>query len=228
MHIVVVDPEPVQAKLLGFILQEAGHTVTLVPTGTQALATVPAHETAAVLLDAELPDMTGTDLCKELRARRYSGPMIFVSHRSHRNDKISAFDHGADDYVVEPYDPQELLARVDAVVRRCRHADFHPLGTVLKVGEVELSIGELTVRTDLGREITLTPTEMRILECLMRNSPITISRDTLIERTWGYDFAVEGNRVDVYIMRLRKKLEVDPARPQLLQTVRGIGYVFRG
>ena len=228
MHIVVVDPEPVQAKLLGFILEEAGHTVTLVPNGAQALAAVPSRETAAVLLESELPDMEGTELCKELRARRYSGPMIFVSHRGQRHDKISAFDHGADDYVVEPYDPQELLARVDAVVRRCRHADFHPLGTVLKVGAVELSIGELTVRTEHGREITLTPTEMRILECLMRNSPITISRDTLIERTWGYDFAVEGNRVDVYVMRLRKKLEVDPAQPQFLQTVRGIGYVFRG
>lgn len=227
MRIVVIDPEDMTAKLLGFVLGEAGHEVVLTSSAFEALAEVASQNTDAVLLESELPDMSGWDLCKELRARRYNGPVIFVTHRSETRDKLRAFDHGADDFIVEPFDPLELMARVEAVARRCRQADYQALGTVLKVGDVELSIGDLTLRIGDQPPVLLTPTEMRMLECLMRNAEITISRETLIVRTWGYDFVGESNRVDVYVSRLRKKIERDPAEPEYLHTVRGIGYVFR-
>jgi len=227
MRIVVIDPDQTAARLVGFILGEAGHTVVQATTAAAGLHAVFERETDAVLLEAELPDLDGWELCKELRGRRYTGPLIFVSEQGSTRAKVRAFEHGADDFIVEPYDPAELVARVGAVARRCQRADYQAMGTVLKVGDVELAIGELTVRV-AGREpVLLTPTEMRLLECLMRNSQITISRETLIERTWGYDFVGESNRVDVYISRLRKKLERDPAAPEYLHTVRGVGYVFR-
>lgn len=229
MRIVVIDPDRMTGKLLHFVLTDAGHEVVLVKTAAEGLAEIIGRETDAVLLETDLPTPgpDGYDLCKEIRARRYNGPLIFVTQRHETRDKLRAFDFGADDYIIEPFDPLELVARVHSVARRFRHADYQALGTVLKAGEAELSIGELTFRIEGRSPAVLTPTEMRMLECLMRNSNITISRDTLIERTWGYDFIGDSNRVDVYIRRIRKKVEIDPAMPEYLHTVRGLGYVFR-
>jgi DNA-binding response OmpR family regulator len=229
MRIVVIDPDRMTGKLLQFVLTDAGHEPCLARTAAEGLHEVVGRETDAVLLEADLgpTGMDGYDLCKELRARRYNGPIIFVTNRRETTDKLRAFDYGADDYIVEPFDPLELIARVHSVARRFRHADYQALGTVLKAGEAELSIGELTFRVAGRPPAILTPTEMRMLECLMRNNNITISRETLIERTWGYDFLGDSNRVDVYIRRIRKKVELDPAEPEYLHTIRGFGYVFR-
>jgi DNA-binding response OmpR family regulator len=113
------------------------------------------------------------------------------------------------------------------VLRRANQADQQPLGSVLRVDDAELSLGELTYRSAVTPPVILTPTEMRLLEVLMRNSWIVIGRETLIERVWGYDFVGDTNRVDVYIRRVRRKIEPDPQQPRYLHTVRGIGYVFR-
>ncbi len=229
MRIVIIDPDRMTGKLLHFVLTDAGHEPILARTAAEGLDAVIGRETDAVLLEADLAasDTDGYELCKELRARRYNGPVIFLTHRRETADKLRAFEFGADDYIVEPFDPLELIARLHSVTRRFRHADHQALGTVLKAGEAELSIGELTIRITGRPPALLTPTEMRMLECLMRNHNITISRETLIERTWGYDFIGDSNRVDVYIRRIRKKVECDPAQPEYLHTIRGIGYVFR-
>lgn len=225
MRVVIVDSDPMSAKFLGFVLGEAGYDVVRLTSAAESLQTVAGMD--AVLLEAELDDMDGCELCTELRARRYNGPIIFVTPRGEIQRKVRAFNCGADDYIVEPFDPLELIARVEAVSRRCRQADYQALGTLLKVGDVELAIGDLTVRVGDNPPVLLTPTEMRMLEFLMRNAELTIDRDALIERTWGYDFVGESNRVDVYVSRLRKKIERDPSEPEYLHTVRGIGYVFR-
>lgn len=227
MQIIVIDPVPTTSQLLQYVLTEAGHDVIVVQRGADALRAVEEHEPAAILLESRLPDMDGTTLCKELRARQYVGPVIFVSAENVVGAKVEAFTHGADDFIVRRYDPAELIARVAAVVRRCRPATIQAQGTVLRVGDVALSLGDLTVRVGNRPPVLLTPTEMRLLECLMRNQRLTISRETLIARTWGYDFVGESNRVDVYVSRLRKKLERNPAEPEYLHTVRGVGYVFR-
>jgi two-component system response regulator RegX3 len=228
VRIVVIDPNTMVGKLLRFVLGQAGYEqVVLARTASEAISAVVGRETDAVLMEVDLPDGDGYQLCRELRGSRYNGPIIFVSQRQDSKDRVRAFKNGADDFIVEPFDPAELVARVEAVTRRYKQIDHQALGTVLKVGDAELLISELTFRSAGRPPALLTPTEMRILECMMRNHQVTITRDTLIERTWGHEFIGESNRVDVYIRRLREKIERDPAHPEYIHTIRGVGYVFR-
>ncbi len=229
MRIVVVEPARLSGRVLEFVLADAGHEVVLIATAAAALGAVIGRETDAVLLSADLPrpGPDGYDLCKELRGRRYNGPLLFVTPSQAIDDKVRAFTVGADDYLVVPFDPRELLARVEAMVRRCRAADRQGLGTIVRVGDAELSLGDQSFRREGRVPETLTPVELRMLECLMRNQGITIGRETLIERVWGFDFLGDSNRVDVYIRRVRKKVEDNPDQPTYIHTVRGIGYVFR-
>ena len=226
-RIVVVDDDPVGVKVLRFVLTDEGYDTVTVSRGSEVFNQVIGRETDLVILDVGLPDIDGFSLCKELRARRYRGPVIFLTSRSDINSKVTGFDIGADDYIIKPYEPLELVARVHSVIRRFKSADLQSQGTIVRVEDAELSIGELTYSSDAARQALLTPTEMRILECLMRNTRIVITRDTLIQRVWGYEFIGDTNRVDVYIRRIRRKIEADPTSPRYLHTVRGIGYVFR-
>lgn len=226
-RVVIVDDDPVNAKVMRVVFEDEGYVVATVPRGSQVFSQL--HEQAAqlVILDVNLPDINGFALCKELRARRYYGPIIFLTGRGQINDKLEGFRLGADDYIVKPFEPLELVARAQSVIRRFQYGEQQSLGTLLRVDDAELSIGELSYRSSSITGAMLTPTEMRILECLMRNTRIVISRDTLIERIWGFDFIGDTNRVDVYIRRVRRKIEVDPTNPRYLHTVRGLGYVFR-
>ncbi len=227
MRIVVVNTDRVMAKLMRFVLAEAGHDAVLTRTAEEAAREIVGVMTDAVLLDFDLPDLDGCKFCQSLRERNYSGPVLFVSGRRDTQDKLRAFAHGADDYVVEPFDPQELVARIEVVSRRCRNQNTQSLETTLRAGDAELKISELAFQSAGRPQVLLTPTEMRLLECLMRNVETTVSRETLIERTWGYDFLGDSNRVEVYIARLRKKIERNPSQPEYLHTVRGLGYIFR-
>jgi two-component system, OmpR family, response regulator RegX3 len=226
-RIVIVDDDPVTAKVLRFVLEDEGYETVAVARGSLVFSEVVGRETHLVILDVNLPDIHGFDLCKELRARRYNGPIIFLTGRRDIADKLEGFRIGADDYMVKPFEPLELVARVGSVLRRFYRGDQQLQGTMLRAGDAELSIGNLTYSSSTVSPTLLTPTEMRILECLMRNHRIIISRETLIERVWGYEFIGDTNRVDVYIRRVRRKIEPDPATPRYLHTVRGIGYVFR-
>jgi len=226
-RIVLVDDDPVTAKVMRFVLEDEGYETCVLHRGSQVIAEVTGKETDLVILDVNLPDIDGFTLCKLLRSRRYYGPIIFLTGRGTVHDKVEGFRHGADDYIVKPYEPLELLSRVESVIRRVKRSDQQSLGTILRVDDAELSIGELTYSSDDVGPTILTPTEMRILECLMRNSWIVIGRETLIERVWGFEFVGDTNRVDVYIRRVRRKIEADPTNPRYLHTVRGIGYVFR-
>ncbi len=226
-RVVIVDGESLTAKLMRFALEDADFEVAIATRGMDAFDQVLARETSLLILDVNLPDTDGFTLLSDLRSRRYNGPSIFVTARADIADKLRGFALGADDYIVKPFEPLELVARVESVIRRFRRADLMTMGTIVRVGDSELSIGELSYRSDVVETTSLTPTEMRILEVLMRNPAIAISRERLIERIWGYDFVGETNRVDVYVRRIRRKIEPDPDRPHYLHTVRGIGYVFR-
>jgi two-component system, OmpR family, response regulator RegX3 len=227
MRIIVLYSPGLVGKVINLILTDADHEVLMTQDGDEALSKVGETEIDGVLIRTDIPDLDSIKLCKELRAVRFNGPILFLSHRTDLESKLNAFENGADDYLLEPFEPDELLARVEAMARRCRHLDQQPMGSVVKVGDAELSMGEMTFHSQGQPPVTLTPTEMRLLERLMRNAGITITRDTLIERTWGYDFFGDSNRVDVYIARIRKKIEPDPANPRYLHTIRGAGYVFR-
>jgi DNA-binding response OmpR family regulator len=226
-RIVIADNDALMARVMRFVLEGEGHEVVTVSRATDVFPEVLGRETALVMLDVDLPDASGFAVCKELRGRRFNGPIVFVTARGDLSDKLEGFRIGADDYLVKPFEPLELVARVEVAVRRFKNADRQSLGAILQVDDAELSIGELTYRSDAVEPTLLTPTEMRLLECLMRNSRLVISRDTLIERVWGFDYLGDTNRVDVYIRRVRHKIERDPTDPQYLHTVRGLGYVFR-
>jgi two-component system, OmpR family, response regulator RegX3 len=226
-RIVVVDDDPITAKVMRLVFEDEGYETVTLNRGTKAFDAVSGSDTHLVILDVNLPDINGFSLCKELRARRYYGPVIFLTGRADLEDKLEGFRIGADDYIVKPFEPLELVARVESVVRRFHHHDQQSLGTLLRVADAELSLGELTYTSAVVAPVVLSPTEMRLLECLMRNARIVISRERLIERVWGYDLAGDTNRVDVYIRRVRRKIEAEAAHPRYLHTVRGLGYVFR-
>jgi two-component system, OmpR family, response regulator RegX3 len=227
MYIAVMHPSVLMARIITLILSDSGHEVSAVATPSALLDHLSEYESHAVIIGIDSQRFNSLQLCKEIRAVRYSGPIIFVSRSDDHDDKLKAFEHGIDDYIIDPFLPEEFLARVEVAARRHRNNDNQPLGSVISIDDAELSIGDMIFRRGDGDPISLTPTEMRLLERLMRNAGITISRDTLIERTWGYECFGDSNRVDVYIARIRKKIEPDPANPRYLHTVRGVGYVFR-
>ena len=185
MRTLVVHPEAMTAKLLRFLLTESGHEVVLLKRAEQCLRAVRERETDAVLLTVALPDRDGFALCQELRKQRYSGPVIVLTPQEATSEKLRAFAAGADDVIGEPFDPAELVVRLEAISRRCRPLEQQALGTVLTVGEAELSLSDLLFRVGDQEPVPLTPTELRLLECLMRNQGIIIGRQRLTERIWG-------------------------------------------
>ncbi len=226
-RIVVVEDEKFAAKILSYVLSEEGYDVSSAASANQAYHEIVGRETDLVLLDVNLPGANGFEVCSELRARRYTGPVVFVTGKNDVSSKVNGFHVGADDYIVKPYEPSELIARVESLIRRYRSTDQQALGSLVRVGDSELSVSTFTYSSSAVDQVELAPTEMRLIECLMRNSGIVMSRESLIERIWGYDYVGDSNRVDVYIRRLRNKIEPDPASPTYIRTARGLGYVFR-
>jgi DNA-binding response OmpR family regulator len=226
-HVLLVDDDVLGARLIDFLLTDAGYEIFTLTDPRRVGEFLRENPIDLILLDIMLPHMDGFAIAKQVRREFPDIPIVFLSARGMVGDKVEGFAQGADDYVAKPFEPAELLARIQAVLRRYRRVERNVFGTVIRVGETALDLGELRFNGPKRRPATLTPTEMKLLECLMRNANAVISRETLIERTWGYDYDGFGNRVDVYIRRIRNKIEEDPGNPEYVHTVRGMGYVFR-
>ncbi len=228
MDVLVVDPDIVGSRFLHFVFQ-AGRSdnLHLVSSGRDALTHIATSDVGLVIMELSLPDITGVDLCQRLRKRHFHGPIIAVSENSSVNNRIEVLDAGADDVMSKPIDPSEFLARIAAVTSRYQQDDQHPIGRSLRVGDAEICVKDMRLTIGGRPPVRLTPTEMRLMECLMGNADVAISRNTLINRTWGFDLYGDSNRLDVYIRRLRQKIERDPASPEYLVTVRSVGYAFR-
>ncbi len=228
MRILVVDDEPIGSKLVQFILSEEGYDVTCVDSPRGALALLERQLPDLILLDVGMPYMNGFDFHRHLRAHDYDIPVIFVTARGELEDKLNGLREGADDYIVKPFDPAELLARVQAVLRRYRKASAQASGQILRAGEFELHIADLQINLPGGRTVLLTPREMKIMLLLAGRVGQTLRREELLDSVWGEDYQGDSNIVDVYIRRLRRKIERDPANPQYIQSARGVGYKFVG
>jgi len=226
-HILLVDDDVLTGKLVAFLLQDAGYRVTTLVDPRRVQRALAEEAIHLLLLATTLPHLDSMTLCAQLRRLHDHLPIIVLVETALVADRVQAFHHGADDVVVKPFDPTELLARIQAVLRRYRQSERHAYGSAITVGEACLDLGELKFRVGKHPAVLLTPTEMKLLEVLMRNANAVLSRTTMIERTWGYDYEGLDNRVDVYIRRIRRKIEASPDEPQYVQTVRGIGYVFR-
>ena len=225
IRVLIVEDEESLADPLAYLLRKEGFETTVVADGPSALAEFDRTGADIVLLDLMLPGMSGTDVCKQLRARS-TVPVIMVTARDSEIDKVLGLELGADDYVTKPYSARELIARIRAVLRRGTEAE--DIGdTVLESGTVRMDIDRHIVSVD-GEQIALPLKEFDLLEYLMRNKGRVLTRGQLIDRVWGADYVGDTKTLDVHVKRLRAKIESDPANPVRLVTVRGLGYKLEG
>ncbi|AQA20601.1 sensory transduction protein regX3 [Rhodococcus sp. MTM3W5.2] len=227
-NVLIVEDEESLADPLAFLLRKEGFEATVVGDGPSALAEFDRSGADIVLLDLMLPGMSGTDVCKQLRAR--SGvPVIMVTARDSEIDKVVGLELGADDYVTKPYSARELIARIRAVLRRGAEndSDNDADDGVLEAGPVRMDVERHIVQVN-GDTVMLPLKEFDLLEYLLRNSGRVLTRGQLIDRVWGADYVGDTKTLDVHVKRLRSKIEADPAKPEHLVTVRGLGYKLEG
>jgi DNA-binding response OmpR family regulator len=223
----IVEDDPFLAKMLRYLLAEAGYGTTTLADPRQVLPWIADHRVNLVLLDVKMPHLDGFSLAGRVRQQYPNVPVIFLTACSLMTDKARGFEHGADDYLTKPFEPAELLARIQAVLRRYSHVAWHHDGAVIRVGRAMLDLSKLQF-TAAGRPpVILTPTEMKILESLMRRAGETVTHEQLLMDVWGEETGDADNRVDVSIRRLRMKIEANPGAPRYIRTVRRAGFVFR-
>lgn len=227
-RILIVEDERAVARGLEYGLSKEGFEVLWAETGQQALDLARTRDPRLVLLDIRLPDISGFDVCRQLRAEGRRMPILMLTARDEELDKVLGLELGADDYVVKPYGLRELTSRIRALLRRA-YGDLSGAEATagrLQFGDVEVDLERLLVHRQ-GRLVDLTPTEFRLLRYLVAHPGRPTSRQALIEAVWGYDSEIGYDRtVDVHVRHLRQKLEPDPAHPRYLVTVRGTGYKF--
>ncbi len=221
MRVLVVDDEPAVRDSLERALALEGYGVALAENGVAALAAVEAESPDAVVLDVLMPQLDGLEVCRTLRRRGSSVPVLMLTAREGVSDRVAGLDAGADDYLVKPFALEELLARLRALLRRTG-ADG---AGVLRFADLSLDTGTHEVLRG-ERRIELTRTEFHLLELFLRNPRQVLTRSLIFERVWGYDFGPMSNSLDVYIGYLRRKTEAG-GEPRLIHTVRGVGYALR-
>ena len=230
MYVLVIDDDPLISKMVKFLLTEEGYEVAASSSAQAAFALMEKRQPDLFILDVMMPQMDGFEVCKRLRAINADAAILFLTARSDMSDKLSGLQIGADDYLVKPFEPAELVARVKALMRRYQRTREAPHDSNIKVGNVELQVSDLKLlisNRSGGRSVGLTPTEMKLLRSLMINAGRVVSRDTLLDAIWGYGISAGDSQIiDVYIRRIRKKIEDDPSNPQYVESVRGSGYRF--
>jgi DNA-binding response OmpR family regulator len=220
-HILLVDDDERIRASMRMVLEDEGYAITEAPSGEDALSAFARTPADVVLIDLMLPGMDGFETCRTLR-RSSDVPVIMVTARTDTYDVVAGLEAGADDYVTKPFVAKELAARIRALLRRARTSS-EPASSVIRIGDLEVVPEAGEVRR-AGELVHLTRTEFRLL-CELASSPGRVfSRELLLERVWGYDYFGDGRLVDVHVRRLRTKVEGDPARPQHVVTVRGLGY----
>jgi len=223
-RVLVVEDEDSFSDALSYMLRKEGFEVSVATTGPQALTEFDRTGADIVLLDLNLPEMSGTDVCRNLRTRSHV-PIIMVTARDAEIDKVVGLEIGADDYVTKPYSPRELVARIRAVLRRNAAEVVEAAAPTLSAGPVRMDVERHVVSVG-GETVPLPLKEFELLELLLRNAGRVLTRGQLIDRVWGADYVGDTKTLDVHVKRLRAKIEPDPSNPRHLVTVRGLGYKF--
>ena len=223
-RVLVVEDEESFSDALSYMLRKEGFEVSVAPTGTSALTQFDRTGADIVLLDLMLPEMSGTEVCRQLR-QRSAVPIIMVTARDSEIDKVVGLEIGADDYVTKPYSPRELVARIRAVLRRQNSEAVEDSTPTLAAGPVRMDVERHVVTVD-GSSVQLPLKEFELLELLLRNAGRVLTRGQLIDRVWGADYVGDTKTLDVHVKRLRSKVEPEPSTPRYIVTVRGLGYKF--
>jgi two-component system response regulator RegX3 len=224
IKVLVIEDEESFREALDFILTKEGFTVALAATGPDGVAAFEKENPDIVLLDLMLPGMSGTEVCKTIRAKSQV-PIIMLTAKDAEVDKVVGLEVGADDYVTKPFSTPELIARIRAVLRRGNTEQIQSDEDVIEHGSIKLDISRHNVQVN-GAAVAMPLKEFELLAYLMENAGRVLTRGQLMARIWGSDYVGDGKTLDVHVKRLRSKVEVDPANPKLLHTVRGLGYKF--
>jgi len=223
--VLVADDDRAIRESLGRVLQLEGYHVTLVSNGAEALAAVKDESPDVLVLDVMMPNVDGLTVCRVLRSERNRTPILMLTARTETSDRVAGLDAGADDYLAKPFELDELLARLRALLRRAGSEPNLDDSTELRVGDLRVDTSSRRVwRGD--REVELSKTEFELLALLVRNAGIVLDHTTIYDRIWGYDFGPDSKNLAVYIRYLRRKIETDDD-PKLIHTIRGVGYTAR-
>ena len=222
--ILVVEDEDALADTIRYGLEREGYGVSLARDGRSALERFRADGPALVILDLMLPELSGLDVCRAIRAES-DVPIVIVTAKDSEADKVAGLELGADDYVTKPFSIRELISRVRAHLRRTEMSEVASVAAILRGGRVELAVDRHEVRVG-GNPVLLPPKEFALLELLLRLKGRLLTREYLISEVWGSDYFGDTKTLDVHVKRLRQKIEEDPHRPTHLLTVRGLGYRF--
>jgi len=220
--ILIVDDEPQILEILSSYLRKEGYHVLTASEGGQALEIAATYPLALMILDLMLPDKAGEEVCIEVR-KTCRVPILMLTAKSGEADRIRGLEIGADDYLVKPFSPRELVARVRAILRRM--GDYQSLSDLVEMGELTVSLGEKRIFLR-GKAVETTPNEFRLLATLVRYPGRTWTRDELVEEVLGMDFLGNDRTIDTHIKNLRQKIEDDPRQPVYIKTVYGLGYRF--
>jgi DNA-binding response OmpR family regulator len=223
--ILVVDDESTLRETLAEALEADGYRVVTAPDGREALTKFRAEHPDLVLLDLMLPELSGIEVCRIIRAE--SGvPIVMLTAKDAERDKVVGLELGADDYVTKPFSLRELTARIRAIFRRAEQQAVESPPAIIDLGRVQVDLAGHRILRD-GRPVPVKPKAFELLAFLVRHPGQVFTRDQLLEHVWGYDYAGETRTVDVHVHWLRSQIEEDPATPALVHTVRGVGYGFR-
>lgn len=225
--ILVVDDEKDIVELIAFNLQKEGFLVAKASDGKAALRLIKTQKPALVILDLMLPEITGLDVCKAIRSNQETAslPIIMLTAKADELDKILGLEMGADDYITKPFSIKELIARVRAILRRQHDEDKQLPKEKFSCRGLKIDYASYDVEID-GKNVTLSPTELKLLFFFSRNPGRVYSRNQILDHVWGDDTFVTPRAVDVHIRRLRSQIEQDVDNPQYIITVRGVGYKF--
>lgn len=227
MKVLLAEDDPLTRQGLAEVLRGEGYEVVEAADGVQTLALFERETPDFVCLDVMMPGLNGYDVCRRLRGRQPQTPIVFISAKSEEVDKVVGLELGADDFIVKPFGVKEVVARIRAVTRRCRMRDAAAVQEAFPMGDLVVFPAELRARR--GDEvIELSLRDVRILQLLFERRGQVVDRHTLFDRCWGVTHIPNSRTLDQHISQLRKRIERDPKRPELIRTIHGVGYRFDG
>ena len=226
-NILIVEDEPSLVFTLRDTLEAENYNVNVVSDGADVIDALKEQEPDLMILDLMLPNRDGYEICEEIRSLKYTFPIIMLTARDQEIDKVTGLNIGADDYITKPFGVKELLARITARLRRANAYSKSGPVEILKLGQVKIDLNEAKVHKPGDIVEVLSTREVEIIEFLLNNANMPISRDDLLEKVWRYEYSTNTRTVDVHISKLRAKVEMNPDDPRYLVTLHGVGYMLK-